>query len=183
MKLLPALALVPLLTLHPLPAMAQTGGAACATIEADGDRLACYDDIFRLVPDADGALSVTLQSEQLIPARPSGREPATMTVSCAAGNLAVTFAFAGNTLSALGNDAGLTLQYDLQAARSRTLPVDSSNTSIIIAGLDARNFLDGLAGATNLTTRVTPVNSRSLSVRFRVDSFIAQTEPVIAACS
>lgn len=183
MKLLPALAFLPLLTLGAVPAMAQTGGSACASIQTDSERLACYDDIFRLVPDADGALSVTLNSEQLIPARPSGREHATMTVSCAAGNLAVSFAFAGNTLSALGRDAGLTLQYDLQAARSRTLPVSADNTSIILSGAEARGFLDGLAGTTNLTARVTPANSRSLSVRFRVDIAVDQLEPVRAACS
>lgn len=183
MKLLPALAFLPLLTLGAAPAMAQTGGSACAAIQSDGERLACYDQIFRLVPDADGALMVTLNSEQLIPARPSGRDYATMTASCAAGDLTVSFAFAGNTMSALGRDAGLTLQYDLQAARSRTLPVNADNTAIILSGAEARGFLDGLEGTTNLTVRVTPVNSRSLSVRFRVDIAIDQLEPVRAACS
>ena len=120
---------------------------------------------------APGDLSVSFNSEQLIPARPSGRAPATMTVACAAGTLNVVFGFAGNTMSALGNDAGITLQLDLQAARSRTLPANADNTALVINNTrDAAAFLDTLEGATNLTVRVTPVNSRSLSVRFRVDT-------------
>jgi hypothetical protein len=107
-----------------------------------------------------------------------------MTVACEEGRLSVAFAFAGNTLSALGNDAGITLQFDLQAARSRTLPVNASNTAVVIDDArEAEAFLAGLEGATNLTARVTPVNSRSLSVRFRVDEFEQQVAPVRAACS
>ncbi len=106
-----------------------------------------------------------------------------MTVACIEDELTVSFAFAGNTMSALGRDAGITLQYDLQAARSRTLPVNEDNTALVIDNTrDAAQFLDGLAGATNLTARVTPVNSRSLSVRFRVDAFAPEAAHVRAAC-
>lgn len=164
------------------PSLAQSG-AQCAPIDNDAERLVCYDDIFRpggVVPE--GA-SVTLQSEQLIPARPSGRAPATITVFCEADILQVAFGFAGNSMSALGSDTGITLQYDLQRARSSTLPVNEDNTAILIDNTrDARAFLDGLIGATNLTVRVTPATTRSLSVRFRVADFADEVAPVIAAC-
>ena len=164
-------------------AFAQSGVAQCVALSADAERLACYDGLFRDAGPVAGGLSVTLESEQLIPARPSGRAPATMVVTCDDGVLSVAFAFAGNTMSALGNDAGITLQYDLQAARSRTLPVNAQNTAVLLDNTrDATAFLDGLAGATNLTARITPVNSRSLSVRFRVDAFVAEVAPVRAAC-
>ena len=184
MRLLPVLALLPIFAAPALPVLAQSGVAQCTAIATDADRLVCYDALF-LGPEGNAdALSVTLQSEQLIPARPSGRAPATMTVSCETGVLRVAFGFAGNTMSALGRDAGITLQYDLQAGRSRTLPVNAENTAILLnTSTEAATFLDGLNGATNLTVRVTPVNSRSLSVRFRVDSFAAEVEPVVAACS
>ncbi|KFC69565.1 hypothetical protein FF80_01373 [Devosia sp. LC5] len=184
MKFLPVLVLLPLLLATSPQAFAQTGGEQCAAITGDAERLICYDGVFR-APTSDGqSLSVSLESEQLIPARPSGRAPAIMTVSCDAGLLSIAFAFAGNNLSALGNDAGLTLQYDVQAARSRTLPVNADNTAVLINNSrDAMAFLDGLIGTTNLTARVTPVNSRSLSVRFRVDGFIEQVAPVRAACN
>jgi hypothetical protein len=171
--------------LAPAPiASAQSPGTACAVIAADAERLSCYDAIFGApaAAEPDAITAVELASEQLIPARPSGRAPATLTVSCEADVLTVAFGFAGNTLSALGNDAGLTLQYDLQAARSRTLPVNPQNTAVLLQGEDAASFLNGLAGATNLTVRVTPVASRSLSVRFRVDAFAAQVAPIRAAC-
>lgn len=166
------------------PALAQSGGAQCAAIGGDAERLACYDGIFRDAGDAAEPLSVSFQSEQLIPARPSGRAPATMTITCSAGTLSVAFAYAGNTMSALGRDAGLTLQVDLQAARSRTVPVNAANTALLIDNTpDTLAFLDLLAGANNLTTRVTPVNSRSLSVRFNLSGVLEEIEPVKAACS
>jgi hypothetical protein len=166
----------------PTSAMAQSG-AQCAAIAGDAARLACYDGVFRSATASTEALSVTVESEQLIPARPSGRAPATVTVSCEAGNLTVAFAFAGNTMSALGRDAGLTLQNDLQQARSRTLPVNADNTALVIAGSgEAAAFLDTLPGTSNLTARVTPVNSRSLSVRFNAPKILEAATPVRAAC-
>lgn len=183
MKIWPVLALLPLLSVSAPVAHAQEGVAGCVAIATDVERLACYDGLFRADGPSAAAISVTLESEQLIPARPSGRAPATLTVTCEAGTLSVAFTFAGNTMSALGKDAGLTLQYDLQAARSRTLPVNATNTAVLLDNSrDAAAFLDSLAGATNLTARVTPVNSRSLSVRFRVDAFITEVAPVRAAC-
>lgn len=183
MKILAFVLALPLLLVPGLPASAQTGGQ-CAAIVDDAERLACYDNLFRSGDTAPEGLSVTLESEQLIPARPSGRAPATITVSCQANVLQVAFGFAGNTMSALGSDTGITLQYDLQRARSSTLPVNDDNTAIVIDNTrDARSFLDGLAGATNLTVRVTPASTRSLSVRFRVDAFAQEVAPVVAACS
>ena len=184
MRFLPVLALLPILTVSTPAALAQSGIAQCTTIATDGERLACYDALFLGANGDAEAIEVVLESQQLIPARPSGRAPATMTVSCETGVLRVAFAFAGNTMSALGRDAGITLQYDLQPGRSRTLPVNPENTAILLGSTaESATFLDGLTGATNLTVRVTPVNSRSLTVRFRVDSFAAEAAPVIAACS
>lgn len=183
-KILTALIALPLLLVQAPVAMAQSGGgAACAPIAGDTERLACYDAVYRGQAAAGDVLAVSIESEQLIPARPSGRKPAVMTVACTDGLLSVEFAFAGNTMSALGNDAGLTLQLDLQAARSRTLPVNADNTALLINSTrEAAAFLDSLAGYTNLTARVTPVSSRSLSVRFRIADIADQIAPVRAAC-
>lgn len=183
MKSFAVLTLLPLLALPTPAALAQSGVAQCVGVQADAERLACYDALFRNNGPEAGALSVVIQSEQLIPARPSGRQPATMTISCESNQLTIAFAFAGNTMSALGRDAGLTLQSDLQPARSRTLPVNETNTAIVVDNTrDAAALLDSLAGTNNLTARVTPVASRSLSVRFRVDAIMTEVAPVRAAC-
>ena len=179
-KISPVLALLVLPLLSATLSYAQANGATCAAIPGGAERLACYDDIFRSVP-AGAANSVSFNSEQLIPAKPSGRQPAVMSVACAAGALTVKFAFAGNTMSAIGNDAGITLQLDLQAARSRTLPTADNNTALVI-NRDAAAFLDSLEGATNLGVRVTPVSSRSLSVRFKLAGVDEAVAPVRAAC-
>lgn len=164
-----------------LPAAAQSG-AQCAAIDDDAGRLACYDTLFRSGVSGSETMSITLESEQLIPARPSGRAPATLTIACEANGLQVAFGFAGNLISSLGRDTGITLQYDLQR-RSSTLPVNTENTAILIDNSrDALAFVDSLAGITNLTVRVTPASTRTLSVRFRVDTLAATAAPVIAAC-
>ncbi len=180
MKFLPVLALLLLPLLPATPAFAQANGATCAAIADDPERLACYDAIFRAAP-TDAANSVSFNSEQLIPARPSGRQPAVMTVACAANVLSVKFAFAGNIMSPIGGDAGITLQLDLQAARSLTLPTTDNNTALLVTR-DARTFLNSLQGSTNLTVRVTPVSTRSLTVRFRVEGLDQAVAPIMAAC-
>lgn len=163
-------------------ANAQTG-AQCAAIDDDGARLVCYDEVFRAAAAPADASAIIFESEQLIPARPSGRAPATITVSCQPNGLQIAFGFAGNTLSSLGNDVGMTLQYDL-TRRSSTLPVNADNTAVLIDNSrDALAFIDNLAGVTNLTVRVTPASARTLSVRFRVDAFAQNVAPVVAACS
>ena len=186
MKRLVLAFVLPMLMTPSAPALAQTGYLRASTagrMADDAERLACYDALFRSAGATDAPLGVTLESEQLIPARPSGRAPATITVFCEANILQVAFAFAGNTMSSLGRDTGITLQYDLARARSSTLPVNADNTAILIDNTaDAMAFLDGLIGATNLTVRVTPASTRSLSVRFRVDAFAQEVAPVIAAC-
>lgn len=182
-RVLTVLAL-PLLMMFPMPVFAQTGGAQCAVLEEDTERLACYDGLFRNTEAAAAGAAVTLESEQLIPARPSGRAPATITVSCEASGLQVAFGFAGNTMSIQGNDTGLTLQYDLQRARSSTLPVNAANTAILLNNNnDAVAFLNALEGATNLTVRVTPASTRSLNVRFNVADFDQVVAPVVEACA
>ena len=182
MKFWPVLALLPLLSVSTPAVMAQQAGAQCTAIADDAQRLACFDAAFSTTVAA-AADSVVFESEQLIPARPNGRRAATITVACDAGQLNVAFAFAGNTMSALGNDAGITWQFDLQAARSRTLPVSADNTAVVLDNTrDAQAFIQSIEGATNLTVRVTPVNSRSLTVRYRVDDFGERVAPVLAAC-
>lgn len=162
--------------------MAQQTGAQCTAIADNAERLACFDAAFA-APVAAASDSVVFESAQLIPARPNGRQPATITVSCDAGVLAVAFAFAGNLMSALGNDAGITWQFDLQATRSRTLSVNADNTAIVLDNTrDALAFIQSVEGATNLTVRVTPVSSRSLTVRYRVDEFAERVAPVLGAC-
>ena len=182
-RFLPVLALLPLLSVSTPAVMAQPAGAHCTTIANDAERLACFDAVFAGPAASAAESSLVLESEQLIPARPSGRQPATVTISCEAGVLRVIFAFAGNTMSALGKDAGITWQFDLQAARSRTLPVNDGNTALLLDNTaDSLAFIQSVAGATNLTVRITPVNSRSLTVRYRVDTLAEQVAPVLAAC-
>ncbi len=182
-KSLTAIALLPLFLAFPVPAFSQDSGQACATIADNSQRLICYDQLFRGLRDPADAISIVFSSEQLIPARPNGRGLATMTVSCEAGTLSVAFAFAGHKLSATGRDSGITLQSDLQTARTLILPVAADNLSLVMdTTATAAAFLDTLEGTTNLLVRTTPFSYRSLSVRFRVDGAEAAVAPIRSAC-
>ena len=165
------------------PALAQTTGAACAALDDDVARLACYDNLFRRGVPAGEGLKVTFESEQLIPARPPGRERATFVVACADDLLSVQFRFAGQLLSATGDFSPITFQIDQQTARTRTLNASPDNTALgFWTTADSNAFLATLDGATNLAVRVTPLNYRSLSVRFSLAGVAEAVAPIRKAC-
>jgi hypothetical protein len=180
LRLLLLLALV--LAAAPGAAMAQSTPEACAAIAGDPERLACYDAIFRdnVAAPAD---AVVIESERLIPARPTGREPATMTVACEPSGVVVSFAFAGQLVSGTGDIAPVTLQVDQGGTSVRTLSADDSNTSLRFApGRESEAFLDSLAGGTNLRVRMTPVRQRSLTVDFRLTESFDAIAALRAGC-
>jgi hypothetical protein len=151
------------------PAIAQQARAeACVAIADDGERLGCYDAIFRdagTMPAAD----ISIASERLIPALPSGRQPATMMVSCAPTGPVVSFAFASQLVSSTSDIAPVTFQVDANGTAVRTLSANDSNTVLSFdAGRASSTFLDSLAGGNNLKVRMTPVRQRSLTVDFRL---------------
>lgn len=155
-----------LLALPAVSARAQDDPAACAAIPAPGERLACYDAIFPpAMPTADGS-GVELRSQQEIPARPTGRRPATIAFACTEGSVRAMFGFAGQLLSASGDNVPLSFQVDLGSTTVRNLPVSDDNRFAVLAGRDAETLLDTLEGARALRVRVTPQGARSLTVDF-----------------
>ena len=185
-KVLCGLAIAALVSLS---AYAQETPQACAAIADDGERLACYDALFRDgEPDAEpvdaGALApVIIDSERLIPARPSGREPATMTVACTEDGVMVSFAFANHLVSSTSDIAPVTLQVDQNATAVRTLRASADNTALSFgAGRESEVFLDSLVGGTNLKVRMTPVRQRSLTVDFRLPQRAADIDALRQSC-
>ena len=169
MRILAIAAAALLLGSPAMPALAQQDGASCAVIADDPERLACYDAIFRTPNDGLVASEVLIQSEQLIPARPVGRQPAEMVIACFDGGLEVRFSFANQLLSNTSDNAPLTFQVDSGGNTVRNLPVGEDNTTAGFATVrDETLFLDTLEGARILKVRVTPVRQRSLTVDFRV---------------
>jgi type VI secretion system protein VasI len=162
------LAFLPLM-LAASPASAQPAAdpAACAAIGDDAERLACYDAIFRNGPGVDPATTVVIESNFPIPARPTGRGPATMEVSCTAGTLGVRFTFAGQLLSETGDDAGISFQVQQTGNVVRNLPVADDNKSVIFPSeTQADTFLESIEGGDSLIVRITPPRQRSLQVEF-----------------
>jgi len=168
--------------LGPDLSVAAQDAQACVAIADPGARLACYDALFATAPRGEADQAV-IASQNLIPARPGGREPATMTVRCSSGALTVAFGFAGQLVSSTGSSAPVTLQTDLSPARSRLLAAAPDNLSLQIADpVEAAAFLSSLQGWSRLTVRMTPVNQRSVSVNFDLLEAESQLAPVRQAC-
>lgn len=166
-----------------MPASAQSTPQECAVVAADAERLACYDALFRGTGAVPASDAVVLQSQALIPARPSGRGSAELSIACAAGGPMVAFTFAGQLVSATGDIAPVTFQLDAGGTSVRTLAADANNTELSFApGRESEAFLDTLVGATNLKVRMTPVRQRSLTMDFRVNAVADQIAAVRASC-
>ena len=164
------------------PALGQETGESCAAIGDDAQRLACYDGIFRGdAPEAPGGLSY--DSERLIPARPSGRGPATFAVACVDGQPQVSFGFAGQLVSATGDIAPVTLQVDQGQTQVRTMQSSEGNTRLAFASTrEVTGFLDSLNGGTTLKVRMTPVGQRSLTVNFRLAGALEEIRALRDSC-
>lgn len=164
-------------------ARAQQTPEQCAAIAEDVARLACYDSIYRSTGSVGDVTPVVMESERMIPARPTGREPAILTVSCEAGALSVSFAFANQLVSNTGDIAAVTLQVDQNATAVRTLRANADNTALSFGSAqETRAFLDSLVGGRNLKVRMTPVRQRSVTVDFRLLEHADDIAALRAAC-
>jgi hypothetical protein len=126
---------------------------------------------------------VVIQSNQPIPARPSGRAPAVMTIACGTGGLGVGFSFAGQLLSETSDEAAISFQVQQTGSQIRSLPVGPDNTTIAFANArDADAFLETLESGDNLVVRITPVRQRSIQVQFNLRGREAEIAAVREGC-
>lgn len=165
------------------PVMAQESGESCAILADNSGRLACYDAIFRDAPPVGDTGALVLNSERLIPARPSGRAPATFTIACVAGAPTVSFGFAGQLMSSTGDIASITFQIDQDATLVRTLQTTDANRGLTFATpREAAAFLDDLNGGNNLKVRMTPIGQRSLTVDFKLSTVLGEIGALRESC-
>lgn len=190
------------------PAGAQTiSPERCALIGPATERLNCYDSLFRssdLAGEASGTSSTgmwssgvevsqiegterafaMLQSEQLIPALPRGREPARLTIMCVNEETVAQFSFAGYPLgTATSNSGTITLQYDRQPSRSQSLPLSNDRMALgFFTERDALPFIEVLRETERLYVRAQPQGSRSVTVSFLTEGMEEALQPVREAC-
>lgn len=202
-----AIAMAGLLAVSPLAA--QTSPERCALIGPATERLACYDNLFRSeqftgaddeeatpqqgmwasgveVSQIEGTERpfASLQSEQLIPALPRGREPARMTIMCLDETTVVQFAFAGYPLGTPTSNSGtLTIQFDRLPSRSQSLELSADRTALgFFTDDQAIAFLDQLLDAERMFVRAQPQGQRSATVSFQLEGIEAALVPVREAC-
>lgn len=180
-----AVLLTSAISLLPLPVVGQSTATACAAISADPERLACYDAIFRAPAGDPTALpAVVVELTQPIPARPTGRRAAAMTVSCGPSGIRVAFTFAGQLLSETSDEAAISFQVQQGGSQVRSLPVSPDNTTISFGTpRDADAFLETLEAGNNLVVRITPIRQRSIQVQFNLRDREAEILALREACA
>lgn len=191
----------------PASVFAQTTPERCALIGPATERLACYDSLFRSgqftgageesadtglwtsgveisqIEDTERAYAA-LQSEQLIPALPSGRGPVRMTIVCEAGEIVVQFSFAGQLMGTPTSNSGLlTIQFDRQPPRSQSLALTPDLKALrFFTSEQANAFIDTLQVTERLFIRAQPQAQRSVTVSFLVAGVEEALAPVREAC-
>lgn len=202
-----AIAMAGLLAVSPLAA--QPSPERCALIGPATERLACYDGLFRSgqftgendegtapqqgmwasgveVSQIEGTERpfASLQSEQLIPALPRGRQPARMTILCLDESTVVQFAFAGHSLGTPTSHSGtITTQFDRMPSRSQSLQLGADRTTLgFFTDEQALAFLDQLLQADTLFVRAQPQGQRSVTVSFQLEGIEDALVPVREAC-
>jgi len=188
------------------PALAQVTPERCALIGGATERLACYDSIFRTdtppagqeaeainlwttgieISEIDGTETVyaTIPSEQLIPARPTGRALARMTVLCTNEVTTLQFTFAGQFMGTENsNSAPITTQFDRNPPQTQSQPLSQDRTAIgFFQSAQAIGFAGQLMDAERLLVRATPLGQRSVTVSFVLEGIAEALAPVAEAC-
>lgn len=180
----------------------------CAMIGPATERLVCYDGLYRNYDLASGSVAdqdevgfwasgievsqisgtevpfATLQSEQLIPALPRGRAPARLAITCVDGKTSVQMMFAGQAMgTANSNSAPITIQFDRQPGRSRSLLLSSDRNALVFYDNEAAiEFIGQLQEAEKLFIRVQPQQQRSLTVSFNLQGLDEALMPVREVC-
>lgn len=155
--------------------------SACAALTNDGARLACYDGLFR--GEAEETTSLVIRSEQQILARPSGRDYATMTLICEDGSPRLEFAFAGNPLSSIGSNIGISVKRDLRSGSALSLAPSSGGLSAVMTSpRDLASFVQSLEGIAALTVESRTTDYRSVSARFQIGPRQGEMAATLASC-
>lgn len=192
------------------PALAQPSPERCAAIGPATERLACYDSLFRSDQFTGGGGDeetpeqgmwasgveisqiegtelpfASVQSEQLIPAFPSGRAPARLAILCREGETVVQFTFAGQFMGTPTSQSGtITLQFDRQPPRSQSLELSADRTAIgFYSDAEAREIINRLLDTDRLYVRATPQAQRSVTISFLMEGIEAALAPVREACA
>lgn len=184
------------------PVNAQT--EACATIENDLDRLACYDKASGRTPTADTVATeskwvvrleksdfkdttdvyMTVQSDEPVSCGYSGRQEITLFVRCLENTTSVILATHCHVTSGHGGYGQVEYRIDDRKAESRGFNESTNNRSLgLWSGGRAIPFAKKMFDAKRMIVRFTPYGDNPVTASFDISGLKEAITPLREACS
>jgi len=185
-------------------ATAQSTGEGCAKIQADNQRLECYDLIFKQErvggpTQGVGAWRVTedvsliddsrtvflrLTSEDSHPGRFGGREKSYLAIACRENTTSLWMTFADNFMSSNAGSGSVTYRIDDEEARSQGFRESNDNSALgLWNGSTAIPFVKRLIGNERLVVRATPFSESSVTATYDIRGLENAIVPLRQACN
>lgn len=187
------------------PALSSDEGKTCAKENDAGERLLCYDGLFRsevknetptddkgkwlsqsdtskLTDSSDHYIS--LSSSDTIRARfGGGTKTANLTIRCMENTSSAYFVFGDQFLSDIQGYGRITYRIDDKKAETKSFIASTDHKALgLWSGESAIPFIKKLSGAKQMIVRMTPYNESPLTVTFDLRGFDAAIKPVSEAC-
>lgn len=188
------------------PAMAVDKPESCAAIDDGGERLVCYDSIFRTkttvdtpptgtptkwqvttaqskIDDSKGVF-LYIESDDDIPGKYGGqRAKASMVIRCMEGTTAMTLQFADHFMADNNGYGDVTFRVDDKKAITKGLDESTDNSALgLFNGGSSIPFIRSLFGANRLIVRATPFNESALTVTYSIAGLEETIKPLRETC-
>lgn len=178
----------------------------CAAMQDGGERLICYDAIFRVQTsvepprtqssskwtvetekskiDDSKSVFLLLESDDDVPSR-YGRAPskASLVVRCMEGKTAITFQFADHFMAESGGYGDVTFRVDDKKAFTKGLRESTDHGALgLFSGPTSISLIKALFGGNRLIVRAMPFNESALTVSYSIANLESEIKPLREAC-
>ncbi|MCJ9725410.1 type VI secretion protein [Agrobacterium sp. SHOUNA12C] len=188
-----------------LPAHAVEKPEECAAMQDGGERLLCYDAIFRIQTtvepptgsqskwivqtakskiDDSKSVFLFLESDEDVPGRfGRGAAKASMVVRCMEGKTAITLQFADHFMADNGGYGDVVFRVDDKKAFTKSLSESTDHTALgLFSGATSIPLIKTLFGGNRLIIRVMPFNESALTVSYAIAGLETDIKPLREAC-
>lgn len=186
-------------------ASGQEDPKACAVMSDAGQRLLCYDGIFKETKSSEQAspavnakwqlsttkskiddsatTTVTLDSDDDFAGKYGGREKATMIIRCQENATSLYFIIGDHFLSDIQGYGEVTYRIDDRKAATKGFDVSTDNKALgLWSGGTAIPFVKQILGSKSLVIRVTPYSESAITATFDTSGADEAVKPVRENC-
>lgn len=186
-------------------AFGQEDPKACAAVNDAGQRLLCYDGIFKESREAEptpaavnakwrlsttkskiddsATATLALDSDDDFAGKYRGREKATMVIRCHENATSLYFIIGDHFLSDIQGYGQITYRVDEKKASTKEFDVSTDNKALgLWSGGSSIPFVKQMMGAKRLVIRVTPYSESAITATFDITGAEEAVKPVRENC-